>query len=399
MDSFNLSNNLIKKPMIAFNKELLNNTVLVNDAKNLKNSGFISKSQLDAIAAKLPTLKGHQNLLVRIGFFLLGCLLYSSICGAVSLFMLMDSGDGFKFMLFVYAIIGFGGSEFLANKNFKSHGLDDAFILGAQACFLGAIAALTENPIAVLIAMAIVGFLCCLRYAHALSALICCIGIVSFFADLIVDEKMINMSFLPFVMLFLAIVIYFGYIKLVGTVQSYYKNSILVVQVFALFLCYASMNYLVVRELSVELMHVDVLPNKDIPFAFLFYGLTFIIPIFYITYSLFKKDKLMLYVGFITFGFAIFTIRYYYSILPIETALILGGIILFALSYFTIHKLKNKPTGITFMPDRNENNKLLSNLETVIVNSQVSLKGVAPAEQKMPFGGGGFSGGGSEGSY
>ena len=61
--------------MIAFNKELLENTVLVNEAQKLKNSGFISKDQLNAIVAKLPILKHHKNLLVRIGFFLLGCFL------------------------------------------------------------------------------------------------------------------------------------------------------------------------------------------------------------------------------------------------------------------------------------------------------------------------------------
>lgn len=385
--------------MIAFDKELLDNTVLVNEAQNLKSSGFISKKQLDEIVTKLPTLKIHQNVLVRIGFFLLGCFLYSSICGAISLIAFPILDDISKSILFVYAIIGFVGSEILARHNFKSHGLDDAFILGAQVCLFFALGVSTEEPIVILLTMAIVGLLCCLRYAHALSALISSIGIVGFFADLIVDEKMINMSFLPFVMLFLAMIIYFGYFKLMTITKTYYKNSLLVVQVFALLLGYASMNYLVVRELSVELMHLDIAPGTDIPFAFFFYGLTFLIPLFYIAYSLFKKDKFMLYVGAITLGFSFYTIRYYYALMPIETALILGGSILFALSYLAIHKLKNHKTGITFMADRTENNTVLSNLEAVIVNSQVNLKGVASAEQKMPFGGGGFSGGGSGGSY
>lgn len=385
--------------MIAFNKELLENTVLVNEAKNLKNSGFISKSQLDLVAAKLPTLKSHQNILVRIGFFLLGAFLYSSISGAVSLLAIEGFDQHYKLMLFLYAVIGFVGSELLAKQNFKSHGLDDAFILGAQGCLLVAIGAASESPLVVLIAMTVVGLGCCLRYAYAISALISCVGITGVFANLIIEEELINMSFLPFIMFFLAIIIYFVYAKLIENSKIYYKNSLLTVQVFALVLAYASMNYLVVRELSVELMDVVILPNKDIPFAFLFYGLTFLIPLFYIVYSLFKKDKLMLYVGCITLGFSIFTIRYYHSILPIEIALILGGSVLFALSYLAIHKLKNNKTGITFIPDRNENNTVLSNLEAVIVNSQVSLKGVAAAEQKMPFGGGGFSGGGSEGSY
>ncbi|MEO8517251.1 MAG: hypothetical protein ABI426_10915 [Flavobacterium sp.] len=385
--------------MIAFNKELLNNTVLVNEAENLKNSGFISKDQLNTIEAKLPTLKNHKNILVRIGFFLLGCFLYSSICGTVSIVFLSGLDQHYKILIFLFAIIGFAGSEILAKNKFKSHGLDDAFVLGSQGCLFVAIGVADFEPIAVLIAMAIVGFLCCLRYCYALSALISWVGIVGFFADLIVEEKMINMSFLPFIMLFLAIIIYFVYTKLMAASKIYYKKSLLVIQVLTLLLGYASMNYLVVRELSQELMDFVVTPGTDIPFAFFFYGLTFLIPLFYIVYALLKKDKPMLYVGGITLGFSFYTIRYYYSALPLEMALIIGGSFLFAVSYLAIHKLKINKTGVTFMPDRNENNTILSNLEAVVVNSQVNLKGAAVTEQKMPFGGGGFSGGGSGGSY
>ncbi|TGD58573.1 hypothetical protein [Flavobacterium humi] len=385
--------------MIAYNKELLDNTFLFNEAQHLKNSGFIPKNQLDGIAAKRPTLKNHQNILVRIGFFLLGSFLYSSIAGVVSLMTLPFLENQYKALVFIYAIIGIVASEFLAVQNFKSHGLDDAFILGAQGCLLGAVGVATEEPAVVFATMAIVGLLSCLRYAHALSALIGCIGIIGFFGNLIVEEKMINMSFLPFVMLLLAFIIYFIYFRLISVSAVYYKNSLLLVQGFALVLAYASMNYLVVRELSVALMDLDLAPGSDIPFAFVFYGFTFLIPLFYIFYSLAKKDKLMLYVGLAALGFSFYTIRYYYSVLPVEIALILGGCLLFAISYFAISRLKNNTSGITFMPDRNENNTVLSNIEVIMANSQVSLKGVSATEQKMPFGGGGFSGGGSGGTY
>lgn len=385
--------------MIAVNKELLDNTVLVEEAKNLKNSDFITKAQLKDILLKFPGLKQQHNLLIRIGFFLLGCILYSSILGTISLVSIAILDSDYSLMLFIYAVIGFVGCEFLAKQNYFGFGLDDAFILGAQSCLFVGVGLAAEEPLSVFIAMAVVGLVCCLRYINTLSALISCIGVVGFFSDLIIEFEIIDKAFLPFAMLFLAGIIYFLYMKLNKTAAVYYKNSLLVVQSFALILGYASMNYLVVRELSEVLMNLVIMPGSDIPFAFLFYGLTFLIPLFYISYALFQKDKLMLLIGFVALGFSFYTIRFYYSVLPLEVALILAGTLLFALAYFSIQKLKNKTTGITFMPDRNADSAVLSNLEAVIANSQVSLKGVHATEQKMPFGGGGFSGGGSEGSY
>ena len=371
----------------------------MNEAKSLKNSGFISKGQLQSIEEQLPVLKSQKNILVRIGFFLLGLFLFSSILGTISLVSISAFEGNYEIILFVYAAIGFIGCELLTKQNFHSYGLDDAFILAAQTCLLVAFGVATENPIVVFMVMAVVGVFCCLRYVHALSALISCVGIVGFCGDLVIEHHLVSTAVLPFIMLFLAVVLYMVYIKLLSISILYYRNSLYFVQAFALVLGYVSMNYLVVRELSTALMDLVIVPGADIPFAFLFYGLTFLIPLFYIGYSLFKKDKLMLLIGFIALGFSFYTIRYYYALLPIEVALIFGGTVLFAVSYFSIRRLKSNTSGITFMQDRNENNTVLSNLEAVIVNSQVSLKGVVAAEQKMPFGGGGFSGGGSGGSY
>ena len=72
--------------MIAYNKTLLDNTLLVDEALSLKKSGFIDSAQYKNIAKELPTLKRHKNIAIRLGFFVLGCFLYSSICGMLSFF-------------------------------------------------------------------------------------------------------------------------------------------------------------------------------------------------------------------------------------------------------------------------------------------------------------------------
>ena len=48
-----------------------------------------------------------------------------------------------------------------------------------------------------------------------------------------------------------------------------------------LLLGYLAVNYLVVREIASELMDLEVSLDADIPFAVVFYGLTFLIPLVY----------------------------------------------------------------------------------------------------------------------
>lgn len=386
--------------MIAVDKTLLENTFLLEEAKQLKQKNFISKVVLDTIENELPTLKHQNNLLVRFGFFLLGSFLYSSITGMLSLVFMETFQSNYELTLFINAIVGFVGCEFFSRMKFRSFGLDDAFVLGSQIAFVVAFGVSFESILVVFIAMTIISLICCIRYVNTFSALFFCIGITGFLCTLIIEHHVIDLLYLPFVLLFLAIGLYMVFIKL-KTVSSiyFYKNSLKVIQIFSLVLGYFSVNYLVVRQLSEELMNLVIDSNNDIPFAFLFYGFTFIIPIFYILLSLKNKDKAMLYIGFLTLCFSVFTIRYYYSLMPVETALILAGILLFVFSISIIKLLKNKEDGITFKPDYGNNENELTDTESLLTNSQIDVNPVEHIDQNMPFGGGDFSGGGSGGSF
>ena len=161
---------------------------------------------------------------------------------------------------------------------------------------------------------------------------------------------------------------------------------------------YAAVNYMVVRELSESLMGIVVTKGNDIPLAYLFYGLTFGIPLGYIYCALQKKDRTILTVGLLALGYSFFTIRFYYSLMPLETALLLAGVLLFAISFFSNKKLQHKTSGITFQPDRDANSNIILNAQALIINSQISTQPVMD-ESKMPFGGGGFSGGGAGESF
>ncbi len=386
--------------MIVFDKQLLENTFLVEDAKRLNDQHFISESDLQNIKQQLPVLKSNKNILLRIGFFILGCLLISSMMGMLALFTISLADNHFGFMMFIYTLIGIGGSEFLAREQLQfGYGLDDAFILAFQGFFCATIGISLDSPMAAFIALAVIALAGCVRYVHTVSALVSLVGLTGAICYAVLELKLIASAFLPFILLLLAVILYSFYLKLGKDKKLYYyANPISVLQGFSLLLGYFSMNYLVVRELSESLLGLTIAKGEDIPFAFLFYGFTFLIPILYIVYSLYSKDRLILIIGLLTFGFSIYTIRFYYHILPVEVALLLGGTLLFAIAFLAIRKLKDKESGITFKPARGSETDILTNFQAIVVATQVDLKPME-SESKMPFGGGGFSGGGSGGDF
>lgn len=387
--------------MIAHDKSLLNNLALIEEANSLQAGGFISKEQNTIIRKNSSGFKRHDNILVRLGFFLLGAFLYVSLCGAFSLIGI-DGGQTFwKICFYIFTIIGFVGSNILANQKYYGHGLDDAFNLGTLLNLGIAIGITTEGyEIVIAFFIAIAAFLMYLRYIHLPSALIFCLAASAVLFYGMFEFGAIGKTILPFVAMLFSAGFYFFTKKTMNNLsENYYYKGILLANSFCLVLFYLSCNYLVVRELSVMLLGNEILPGKDIPFAILFYVFTAIVPIIYLVQALKRKDRIMLWISFLAIAFSIYTIRFYYSVLPIEVALTLGGLVLFAIAYFSIKKLKDREIGLTFKPDRINNSNAFLNAEMLIVASQFGLKPEAVNESPMEYGGGGFSGGGSGGSY
>ncbi len=384
--------------MIAYNKTLLENTFLVEEAIDLKKSGFIQESKLNTVKQKLETLKTNRNILVRIGFYLLGSFLFSSILGFFSMFTLMNSSTNYHIVGFVYFIIGIIILEVICRQNYFRHGLDDSFIIGSQLTFYISIYFLTYSTIALYFSMIMIGFVFALRYVNTISFLVSLIGIVVLIGDFLINHTYIS-SALPFVLLIIAIGFYFLHKKIKDIKPLYlYQNVMEWFFSFSLLLGYASINYFVVRTLSEDLLHADY-TKSDVPFGWIFNILMFLLPIGYVYYALQTKNRTMLYIGGLTFTLSIATFRYYHSIMPAELALILAGSLMFGAVYFIIQKIKTKATGITFIPDRTSNPAMLSTMEALIINSQ-DMNHAAPTQQSdMPFGGGGFSGGGAGGEY
>lgn len=395
--------------MTAYDKDLLNNVYLDEEAHRLKQSGFISEEQYKSFSKQLLKLKSHKNLFIRIAFFILGCLLYSSICGFVSLLLLASNGNEYIYFIFFFAIIGFGTKEFMSREmKYFGFGLDDAFILGAILSLSIAVSLTFDinydpNYLAAIIVIAIASSGAYLRYLNLSLALLACIGITGTIAYLTFEYLIIGKAILPFVMMLFSGIGYFISKKTLKNLSfPYYYKGLKLAKGFCLILFYLAGNYYVVRELNFNLSR-DYLydgPSPEIPFALLFWVFTFTIPILYLVFSLKNKDRMMLWIGFLALCFSFFTFRTYHHVLPPEAALTIGGLVLFAFTYFAIKKTKHNETEITFQADRFTNPNAFANIQVLVSASQFGIKPeIKPEESPMEFGGGGFSGGGSGGEF
>lgn len=404
--------------MIAYDKALLDNVYLDEEANRLKKAGFVSPEQYKQFSYQLLKLKSQNNIFIRIGFFILGCMLYSSICGFLSLLwfgicdgLFVNTGDrnaAYIFGIYILFILGFGAKEFMSRKmNYFGFGLDDAFILGGILALLIAVALTFEqnydpNYLFVIISMAIASSVAYLRYLNLSLALLACIGITGSVGYLVFDYLIIGKAILPFVMMLLAGISYFLSKKgLQNLTVPYYYKGLKLAKGFCLIVFYLAGNYFVVREANASLSQ-DYYEggSPEIPFAMIFWCFTFIIPILYLIFSLKNKDRMMLWIGFLAMCFSFFTFRTYHHVLPPEVALTIGGLVVFAFTYFSIKKTKYNETGITFKADRFTNPNAFANLQILVAASQFGLKPEATVtDSPMEFGGGGFSGGGSSGEF
>ena len=117
--------------MRAYDENKLTNIVLLEETDTFLNAGFITQEQADCIKNNLPVFKSQNNLLLRLAFFILGSLLYASICGTISIIGMQIGESYFHFCFYLFSIIGWTATEFLAQENYKNYGVDEAFILGS----------------------------------------------------------------------------------------------------------------------------------------------------------------------------------------------------------------------------------------------------------------------------
>jgi uncharacterized membrane protein YgcG len=388
---------MIKK-LLAYNLEELEKHEILSYAKDLNKSQVISQVQLDGIKNKVKSNLYSPSIFMRILLFILSLIGLSTVLGPVALIMGIDSEVGIRVEAFV---VGFSILLLLdfvlikESKHYKSGVTEAALVVGLVLFSGGLLGEPNYNPIIYLVYGLAITLFAAIRYLNS-AGLIAALG----FAGAIVFQVLYNFgglaqALIPFAIMVLYALLFWGIKKLQSQKPSFiFDDYFTLSKVFCLLMVYVAGNYFVVRELSVELMGVNIEPGGDIPFAFLFYFFTGFIPLGYLFYGIKRKSILFIRVALLTVVLSIITLKIYFSLgAPIVT-ITLSGAIMIGLALVLLRYLKEPKYGFTrekLLHDKWDS----SELTAFVVSQSLSGHQVEVNDENSEYGGGSFGGGGA----
>lgn len=381
----------------AYNEDALRRLEVIKEAKRWAKSTLISRDQFAAIGEEYKVSLYHPNLMIRLLLFMATALGLSGVTGLFGTILFSEASR--IFICLACVLYGAGTivaleKMFLKNNHFKS-GVTEAILYYASGFLIGGIAGLADFDLVALTTWTciVVFSFAAVRYLDLLST---AAAIFSFAYALfyhLYEVGGIAQRLIPFVF----IIVFSSSFLMCQKLRKkknllVWTNNLIVAECLSLLLAYCGGNYFVVRELSLNLLGLQIEEGGDIPFAYLFYTLTVLIPWLYLYFGIKKRDIILIRVSLFVFAFSAFTFKYYFSLGAPEIALTLTGIIVFVIALMLMNYLKKVRKGFT-----REN--LLSekwaaaNVQAFVV-SQTLGGNQASATQDMP-GGGKFGGGGS----
>jgi hypothetical protein len=385
----------------AYNHTWLYNLAVIKETKRWWKHNFIERLQLDEIHKQYAVPFYHPNFIIRILLFVAALLALSGITGLLGL-MVSDFDDSVILTgCVIYGIVSFICLEqiFIKNNNHYKSGVTEALLYHACGFTIVGLVGLPDwNTHFMLFVFLIVFSFAAVRYID----LICTVAAVLSLAAILFyecyDQGGLFRQIIPFVFILCFTPIYFVAKNLKRKkALNVWHTCLVLVEALSLLFIYAAGNYLVVRELSVELMDLYLEDGADIPFALVFYVLTVIIPLLYLYIGITRKDIVMLRVSLFVFAFSVFTFKYYYGFGHPEFSLTIAGLVLTITTLWLFNFLKVTRNGYT-----REN--LLSekwgnmNAQAFII-SQTMGGNTVKVDDQFEGGGGGFSGGGSSGTF
>ena len=385
--------------MIAYNRKSLDNLAIQYEAMEAFDQKLLTPEEYNRIRIAYPFHFYIPNAFIRLGIFLLTVL--AATC-ALGLFLLMGLGSGERGIgtgLIVLGVISYGVLElFIHAQKVYQAGVDDALLWIAGTLVVTGIN-LTANHLSpalesfIILLVAVIG---ALRYADRLMTLTAYGALLSLIFYRLAEWGAIARAILPFVVLALSAGGYFLFTRLTAKESlRHYRGCILLLRLGTLVTFYLAGNYYIIREVNANLSG----GQGPVALAWLWWLLTTAVPVFYIVKGLQKKDTLFLWTGLGLIAATIFTVRYYYHVLPAEWAMIIGGTVLIAGAYGVMRYLKTPKYGFT--AETSNDPHLLADLhvEGIILAESFSAVAAQPADPGVQFGGGTTGGGGAGGQY
>ena len=387
--------------MIAYNTEWLNNLLIGEELQTAFKKENITTEEYSAAKKLYPVGFYTPNIYIRAGLFILTLIIIGFSYGLIFiLFNESNIGNIFSILCFTFSVLCYVTLELIIKKkhHFKS-GVDDALLWASGGLLYAAIFLVSDmNFVIPMIFIFIYSIYLTHRFANAL------MGAVILYSGLLI----LSLSFFTllrytgiFVNLFLFIISGFTYFlskKAALKINfKFYKNAFIVIQVVALILAYKNINYYFV-SFYMQLNDGKDASNFASVLSILIWILTIALPFCYIYMGIKNKDRLIGRVGLVLIVAIVFTIRQFYSLLPLEILMLSGGVILIALAYYLSKYLQPEKYGFTSLPVSAELSNGRSQIESLIIAETFSGM-PQPTTSTTNFGGGNFGGGGASGEF
>ena len=162
----------------------------------------------------------------------------------------------------------------------------------------------------------------------------------------------------------------------------------------ALLSFYLSGNYFVVNKLSIELFGVPLTTSTFM--AGMFWFFTVAMPVLYVAFGVVRKGKMLIRTGLLLIAAAIFTVRYYYAIFPLEITMFIAGMLMITTSYALVRYLRTPKYGFIFNI-KHANAIPVEQAESLITADRFGT--TAPIKTGFDFGGGSGGGAGASGKF
>ena len=384
--------------MIAYNQAWLDALIAKENARKWHLKGLISDEKWKAVQeGNISNFRSH-NVFVRIGLGLFCFVLLVAAMGLAAMIFIPDSDTGFALFSIFWGIVWIVLLELWSIQSSRHHGsgIDDMLLyFGAGSIIFGSCSLLNySQPMLVYYCLAlpflVAGSIRYLDRLMALASFLCALFIV---LSLVKDIPRLALYLLPFAgMLFSAGAYFFARHGQRQYAWRHWHGQLMLVELLALATFYASGNYWVIQQAGVEFFQLE-----QVPIAWFFWLFTFLVPAAYIYWGLRRKDRHLLDIGIGCIAAAVFTFRYYFHVMSLAWASVIGGAILFATAYFSIQYLRKNEGTYTYAED--SDTSILQEIEEQFIEQGIANQPGATPDKKDSFGGGQFGGGGASGEF
>ena len=385
--------------MIAYNHEWLDHLNIRREVDDAFYENCLTAEEREIIHKKYPVGFYTPNVFIGIGLLLLTIIIMLFSFGLLVLMFLSNGGSILGALAIFFSVACYAALEYMirVKKHFSS-GVDEGLLWGASiALFCGISIPHDLSEILNCIIIFMISLFGSIRYADRLMTTVLYFSFLSIIFYTCVKMGSAAKTIVPFIIMIVSILTYISVQKIRSKkTLLHYTNCLTMIEISSLISLYAAGNYFMVRELSNQMFHLYLKPGESIPFGWLFWIFTAIIPIVYLVRGIQKKNVLLIRIGLLLFAAIVFTVRYYHTILPIEIMMTIAGVLIFAIAYGLMKWLHEPVHMFTSrsISSKNELDKL--QIESLIL-AQTFKPGTDAGGTK--FGGGSFGGGGASGEY